>query len=81
MATEGFGPTILAPYAHVLINGNGGQQTTFVDGTIVAKSVSSSGAAGGLVVLHGEGYTGPIPCSQVPPSPPLPPAPPFVPPP
>jgi len=51
-----FGPTILAPYAHVVVDGNVG----YIDGQIIAKSLGTTGQNGGTVQLHGYGYLGPI---------------------
>jgi len=56
-----FGPSILAPYAHVIVDGDVG----FVDGFIIAKSYSSSGGNAGSVELHGNGYRGPFECDKM----------------
>ena len=70
-----FGPSVLAPFARVMIHGNVG----YVDGFIVARSVGAVGQNGGSVQLHGDGYTGTLTCVTrcvEQPSPPSPPSPP-----
>ena len=72
-----FGPSVLAPFARVLIDGSVG----FIDGFVVARSVGSVGQFGESVQLHNDGYKGEMQCRpDPPPSPPKPP-PPFPPPP
>lgn len=52
-----FGPTVLAPSAHVIVDGSSG----FVDGSIIAESLSYSGGNAQQVQLHGQCYNGPLP--------------------
>lgn len=54
-----FGPSILAPFARVMVGGSVG----YVDGFVVARSVGASGQGGGSVQMHGDGYAGPLTCS------------------
>ena len=65
-----FGPSVLAPFAHVVIHGDVG----FVDGFVVARSMGTFGQNGGSVQMHGDGYKGPLSCGALPsfnpPSPP-----------
>ena len=58
-----FGPSILAPFARVILEGGIG----FVDGIIIAKSLD---AVGGTyeVQLHGDAYWGSLECSAGEPS-------------
>ena len=55
-----FGPTVLAPLAHVLVDGDVG----FVDGSIIARSVHFVGQNQGSVQLHGDAYQGPLQCKD-----------------
>ena len=87
------GPSVLAPFAHVLVRGDVG----YVDGFVVARRVSTVGQNSGSIQFHGDGYSGPLSCierctqppqpSPRPPSPlpspppPPPPSPPPLPPP
>ena len=52
-----FGPTVLAPYADVVLDGDVG----FVDGLIVARTLSGKNGAA-QIQLHGDAYKGPIVC-------------------
>jgi hypothetical protein len=51
-----FGPSVLAPFAHVVVKGDAG----YVDGFIVAKSFETCGSNAGQLQLHGDGYRGPL---------------------
>ena len=55
-----FGPSVLAPFAHVVVDGEVG----FVDGTIIAKSYSTTGQNSGSVQLHADGYDGTFECEE-----------------
>jgi hypothetical protein len=61
MKTNGrkFGPSILAPFSKVIVNGDVG----FIDGFVVAKSLDGDGSNLGGLQLHGDGYSGPLECS------------------
>ena len=83
---EAFGPSVLAPFARVVVTDEVGH----VDGQIVARSVGAPGTNAGSIQLHGIEYKGPIQCQQqsphapppaLPPPPPSPAAPPAAPPP
>lgn len=52
-----FGPTVLAPFARVVIKNN----VDFVDGTIIARSVGSP-SGGSQNQLHGDLYSGSLEC-------------------
>ena len=54
---QSWGPTILAPYAHILVNGrnSGNMAAQFIDGTLIAKSMNFYGTDGGNNQLHGRG--------------------------
>lgn len=52
-----FGPTIIAPFAHVKVLANAG----FVDGAVIAKTLQTFG---GSLQLHGDIYSGKIPCQE-----------------
>ena len=56
-----FGAVVLAPFAHVLVDGSVG----YIDGAIIARSVGSCGQNGGSVQLHGQHYAGPLQCDAV----------------
>jgi len=66
-----FGPTILAPYAHVVVDG----QVGYIDGVVIAKSLGTTGQNAGSVQLHGYGYLGQITVGAETPEPPPPPPP------
>lgn len=74
-AGKQFGPSVLAPFAHVVVADNAG----FVDGYIIARSVQADSAN---LQLHGAGFAGANLCTYPPPpsspfpSPPLPLSPP-----
>jgi hypothetical protein len=60
-----FGPSVLAPFSTVTVDGNAG----FVDGFIIAKAFGPSNSFGvgenaGSLQLHGDGYKGPIECKE-----------------
>ena len=81
---EQFGPTVLAPFARVVIDG-GSPDVGYVDGAIIAKSVSSPGNNGQGVQLHGDPFVAQMTCLEPqqpapPPSPPPSPPPPSPPP-
>ena len=57
-----FGPSVLAPFATVYVKGDAG----FVDGTIWAKSIETTGGNDGALQLHGDTYDGPIDCGGEP---------------
>lgn len=52
-----FGPSVLAPFAEVVLHGDAG----FIDGIVIARSLSDNGRAQGLQ-MHGDGYDGPLTC-------------------
>lgn len=54
-----FGPSILAPFSKVTVDGDVG----FIDGSVVAKSFVGTGSNLGQLQLHSDGYTGPLECS------------------
>lgn len=60
-----FGPTIIAPFSHVEVVGDAG----YVDGLIVARSLSTTGGNAGQLQLHGDYYKGYLPCINPPPVP------------
>ena len=64
-----YGPSVLAPFAEVVIHGSLG----YIDGFLVARSVRSIGQNGGSVQLHGDGYRGSLNCVVHCASPPAPP--------
>ena len=72
-----FGPSVLAPFAQVDLTGD----TGYVDGIVIAKSVSCSGQNTGSLQMHGAGYTGPFECKELSPAPPPSSPPPSPPPP
>jgi len=54
-----FGPSVLAPFAHVELHGS----ANFVDGSIIAKTVGSRANTGAHdLQLHGENYAGVLLC-------------------
>jgi len=61
-----YGPSVLAPFSVVTLDGSAG----FADGFIIAKQFGPSGtypSAGrnaGALQLHGDGYTGPMECKD-----------------
>lgn len=57
VAGRQFGPTVFAPSAHVIVDGSSG----FVDGSIIARSLSYSGGNAQQVQVHGNCYHGPLP--------------------
>lgn len=73
-----FGPTILAPFAHVILDGRPGTLVGHMDGLIIAKSLGAIGSEAAHVKLHGVPYTGPVLAQYFSPPPP-PSSPPPVP--
>ena len=71
-----FGPTILAPFAHVILDGQSGlgRHVGYVDGLIIAKSLGTTGDQSATIELHGVPFTGPVISEYF--SPPPPPSPP-----
>lgn len=61
VAGRQFGPSVLAPFSTVIVDGS----TGFVDGFIIAKTLSYSGTQARQVQLHGQCYRGPIHCDCV----------------
>lgn len=57
-AARQFGPSVLAPFAKVVIDGSAG----FVDGLIVAAALDHTGSNADQVQLHGDLYKGPMLC-------------------
>lgn len=60
-----FGPSVLAPFSHVTLDGSAG----FADGFIIARQFGPSGTFpsvgnAGQLQLHGDGYTGPLACVE-----------------
>lgn len=58
-AARQFGPTVLAPFAKVVVDGSAG----FVDGVIIALSLSYTGDSADQVQFHGDMYQGPVQCN------------------
>jgi hypothetical protein len=50
-----FGPTVLAPFAKVVLKGSAG----FIDGCVIAKQFGSDGNG---LQMHGDCYKGPLKC-------------------
>jgi len=55
-----FGPTVIAPFAKVFVKGDAG----YVDGSIYAKYVETTGGNQGQLQLHGDTYKGSIECAE-----------------
>jgi hypothetical protein len=53
-----FGPSIIAPFSKVIVLGDAG----YVDGSVIAKTVITSGPNQSALQFHGDCYTGPITC-------------------
>lgn len=53
-----FGPSVLAPFSEVRLNGNAG----YIDGCVIAKSFSTVGGNAGQLQMHGDCYTGQLEC-------------------
>ncbi|KAG7363798.1 laminin G domain containing protein [Nitzschia inconspicua] len=53
-----FGPTVLAPFSHVELQGDAG----YIDGTVISKSFTTSGSNAGQLQQHGKMYSGTIEC-------------------
>ena len=54
-----FGPSVIAPFATVELEGDAG----FLDGFVVAKNFATTGSNMGNLQIHGDHYTGPIYCN------------------
>ena len=55
-----FGPSVLAPFAQVLLEGNAG----YVDGFVVANNFQTIGQNVNGLQMHADAYTGDIQCSS-----------------
>lgn len=55
-----FGPSVIAPFAKVILKGDAG----FIDGSVYAKQFETSGGNQGQLQMHGETYSGVIKCGD-----------------